>query len=278
MISEKTIIALFNDMQAKNIICREFDLKPINLAKMIAAMANSFDGYIIIGASRDETGYLVNGISSRFNYQAALYKAQSILNAQLEIDTSQIVLDGKNLIVFKVCKSKKLITISDEIYILENNEITKVKGDHFMDKTKVFVVHGHDNAAKQETARFVEKLGFEAIILHEQVSKGKTIIEKIEEYSNVGFAIILYTPCDDGKSKKENKHRNRARQNVVFEHGFLIGKIGRHNVCALVKGDIEKPNDISGVVYVEMDSFGAWKNALADEMKESGYVIDKNKI
>lgn len=148
-----------------------------------------------------------------------------------------------------------------------------------MDKSKVFIVHGHDNAAKEAVARFVEKIGFEAIILNEQASSGKTIIEKIEEYTNVGFGIVLYTPCDVGGSQEEKDQLNpRARQNVVFEQGYLMGKIGRKNVCALVKGDIEKPTDISGVVYIPMDEGDSWKLAVAKEMKKSGYDVDFNKI
>lgn len=148
-----------------------------------------------------------------------------------------------------------------------------------MDKSKVFIVHGHDNDAKNAVARFVEKIGLEAIILHEQASSGKTIIEKIEEYTNVGFAIVLYTPCDLGASKGEKDQlKARARQNVIFEHGYLIGKIGRKNVSALVKGDIEKPTDISGVVYIKMDEADSWKYAVGKEMKACGYDIDLNKI
>lgn len=144
---------------------------------------------------------------------------------------------------------------------------------------KVFIVHGHDETAKIKTARFIEKLGLEAVILHEQVNGGKTIIEKIEEYSNVGFGIILYTPCDIGGKKVTNPTlKPRARQNVVFEHGYLMGKIGRGNVCALVKGDIEKPNDISGVVYINMDEGNAWCYAVAKELKKVGYDIDMNRI
>jgi len=146
------------------------------------------------------------------------------------------------------------------------------------DNNKVFIVHGHDNEAKFEIARFVEKIGFKPIILHEQASNSQTIIEKIESYSDVGFGIVLYTDCDVGAKKSDYQHLNkRARQNVVFEHGFLIGKLGRSNVCSLVKGDIETPNDISGVVYTSMDS-GSWQIELAKEMKASGYTVDMNKL
>jgi len=143
-------------------------------------------------------------------------------------------------------------------------------------KRKVFIVHGRDNEAKQEVSRFIEKLGLEAIILHEQASAGMTIIEKIEHYSNdADFALVLYTACDHGRGVHESNipPKNRARQNVVFEHGYLMAKLGRENVCSLVKGNIETPNDISGVVYVELDPMGAWKNEVAKELKACGYAI-----
>lgn len=156
--------------------------------------------------------------------------------------------------------------------------VAQVKAED-VNYSEVFIVHGHDDLAKTETARFIEKLGFKPIILHEQASSGKTIIEKIESYSNVGFGIVLYTPCDLGSKKgEEGNLQSRARQNVVFEHGFLIGKIGRKNVCALVKGKIETPNDISGVVYVAMDENNGWQLTIARELRNSGYPVDLNKI
>ena len=143
-------------------------------------------------------------------------------------------------------------------------------------KRKVFIVHGRDNEVKQEIGRFIEGIGLDVIILHEQASAGMTIIEKIERYSNdADFALILYTPCDRGRGSHESTipARNRARQNVVFEHGYLMAKLGRENVCALVKGEIETPNDISGVVYVDLDIHGAWKTEVAKELKACGYEI-----
>lgn len=142
-------------------------------------------------------------------------------------------------------------------------------------KRKVFIVHGRDNEAKQEVSRFIADLGLEAIILHEQASAGMTIIEKIERYSNdADFALVLYTPCDLGRGTHENNPPNkRARQNVVFEHGYLMAKLGRENVCALVKSNLEKPNDISGVVYVDLDQAGAWKIEVSKELRACGYQL-----
>ena len=143
-------------------------------------------------------------------------------------------------------------------------------------KKKVFIVHGRDNESKQEVSRHIESLGIKSIILHEQASSGMTIIEKIEHYANeADFAIVLYTACDLGRGIHETKvhPKNRARQNVIFEHGYLMAKLGRKNVCALVKGEIETPNDISGVVYVGLDERGAWKAEVNKELKACGYDL-----
>ena len=119
--------------------------------------------------------------------------------------------------------------------------LTSIAFQKEFDRNKIFVVHGQNNEAKLEVARFIEKIGFEPIILHEQASGSKTIIEKIEAYSDVGFGIVIYTPCDIGaKSSEPSELKGRARQNVVFEHGFLIGKLSRSNVCSLVKGNLER--------------------------------------
>ncbi|HBR6315371.1 TPA: nucleotide-binding protein, partial [Klebsiella pneumoniae] len=140
---------------------------------------------------------------------------------------------------------------------------------------KIFVVHGHDNSAKLEMARFLDKAGLEPIILHEQASSSNTIIEKIEANSDIGYAVVLYTPCDIGSRKTDNPElKARARQNVVFEHGYFIGRLGRSRVSALRVDGVETPNDISGVVYIDLDVRGAWKLDLAKELTAAGYIIN----
>ena len=167
----------------------------------------------------------------------------------------------------------------EEVELLDSIDNGAMKEKPEKDCSTVFIVHGHDDASKYEVARFVETIGFRSTILHEQASSGSTIIEKIEQHTDVGFAIVLYTQCDVGAAKSDQDNlQPRARQNVVFEHGFLIGKIGRKNVVALVKGNVEKPNDISGVVYISLDESQGWKLSLVREMRASGYDIDMNKV
>lgn len=173
----------------------------------------------------------------------------------------------------------RTLSADTEFYSTHAIQPEFVKGSGIM-SNKVFIVHGHDDAAKQEMARTLEKAGFEAIILHEQPDKGRTIIEKIEDYADVKYAVILYTECDLGRDRNDPpaSEQYRARQNVVFEHGFFIGKLGRDHVYAFVKGKIELPGDMDGVIYKPMDSAGAWKMELAKEMKAVGLPVDMNKF
>lgn len=140
---------------------------------------------------------------------------------------------------------------------------------------KVFIVHGHDNGLKQEVARLVEKQGLEAIILSEQANRGKTIIEKFEEHSDVGAAICLFTGDDYGRTRDAEEDILRARQNVVFEAGYFMGKLGRENVIIVADKNLELPSDMQGVVYTDA---GNWKTEVLQELDKIGYAIDFNKL
>jgi predicted nucleotide-binding protein len=143
----------------------------------------------------------------------------------------------------------------------------------------VFVVHGRNNELKETVARFLSQLDLSPIILHEQASRGQTIIEKFEANSDACFAVVLLTPDDVGciaKPKSLDDLRKRARQNVVFEWGFFVAALGRRNVCAIVAEGVERPSDMDGIVYIPLDQVGAWKMLLARELKAGGVEVDLN--
>jgi predicted nucleotide-binding protein len=145
------------------------------------------------------------------------------------------------------------------------------------DSRKIFLVHGHDQAVTSIVARFLEKLKLEAVILHEQPNEGQTIIEKFERHADVGFAVVLLTPDDMGGIAPGSNLQPRARQNVILELGYFIGKLGRPRVCALYVTGVELPSDLHGLVWVAYDS-GAWQTKLANEMRATGISIDMNLI
>ena len=147
---------------------------------------------------------------------------------------------------------------------------------------QIFLVHGHDEAMKQAVARTLEKMRLEPIILHEKPSEGRTIIEKFTDYSEVSFAVVLLSPDDIAypKDRSQKDARLRARQNVIFELGFFIGKLGRNRVLVLYQDEenFEMPSDYSGVLYTPYDSSGRWQFDLIKELKACGYNVDANKL
>lgn len=138
---------------------------------------------------------------------------------------------------------------------------------------RIFIVHGHDNETKEAVARFISRLGCEPVILHEQANMGRTIIQKFqEEAADIGFAIVLMSPDDELVSGNK-----RARQNVILELGFFLGRLGPKNVAALVRGDVETPSDFDGVLYIKVDEGGVWRMMIAKELRAAGYEVDMNK-
>jgi predicted nucleotide-binding protein len=143
----------------------------------------------------------------------------------------------------------------------------------------VFVVHGHDFAAKESVARLIDRLGLHAIVLHEQPNQSRTIIEKLERHSAVCYAVVVLTPDDVGWPLTDSSQaKHRARQNVILELGYFMGKLGRDKVCALYKGDLELPSDVHGVLYIPMDPHDAWKLKLAKEMRAAGVEVNLDKV
>ncbi|WP_433832254.1 TIR domain-containing protein [Actinoplanes sp. CA-015351] len=144
----------------------------------------------------------------------------------------------------------------------------------------VFLVHGHDGAAKHEVARFVERMtGKSPVILDEQANRGRTLLEKFEEIAGAAnYAIVLATPDDMGRPKSLDfdKGSPRARQNVVFELGFFFGRLGRGRVAVLNAG-VEKPSDIDGIAYFSYPA-GNWKIELAKEMHAAGITVDMHRL
>ena len=142
---------------------------------------------------------------------------------------------------------------------------------------RVFVVHGHDGGRKDAVARLLEKLGLVPVILHEQPNQGRTLIEKFEHYADVGFAVVILTADDVGRAKIEKDDRPRARQNVILELGFFLGKLGRDKVCPLLEPGVEEPSDLRGIVYTRLEG-DDWKIRLVKELQAAGYKVSADQI
>jgi predicted nucleotide-binding protein len=149
----------------------------------------------------------------------------------------------------------------------------------FPTSSKVFVVHGHNHGVKEAVARFLEKLDLDPIILHEKPNAGRTVIEKFSDYADVQFAVVLLTADDEGRGRSTTADLLlRARQNVILELGYFLGKLGRARVCALYEADVEIPSDYKGVLFVELDKSDRWKFDLVRELRAAGFDVDANRI
>lgn len=144
---------------------------------------------------------------------------------------------------------------------------------------RIFLVHGHDESALHKVEQFLGCLGQDVVILRKQANEGRTIIEKFEDYADVGFAVVLLTADDRGGSVSASHSdlQSRARQNVILELGYFLGRLGRSRVCALHVDGVEIPSDYSGVLYVKLDDHGGWKLELAKELRAAGFSVDLNK-
>jgi len=186
--------------------------------------------------------------------------------------------------------------VAEEFLGVSINKTRRTQKSVAVGSKNVFIVHGRDDKPKLELARMLAKLGFDAIILSEQPDKGRTIIEKLEQETlDIGFAFVILTPDDIGfqdliqeLSKQypivseflKNRPlitsvlRPRARQNVILELGYFVGKIGRDRVCCLYKGDVELPSDIHGVLFKKFEkSVEECYKGILEELKAAGYEI-----
>jgi predicted nucleotide-binding protein len=162
-----------------------------------------------------------------------------------------------------------------------NSQVTQMNPG--IKSKKIFVVHGHGNEMLHYVARILFLLDLKPIILREQANQGKTIIEKFEEIADgASFAVVLASPDDlcYEKDQKPDTAMFRARQNVILELGFFIGKLGRSNVVTLIKTDknFEFPSDYGGIVHLLYDDHGNWRFDLVRELRAAGYDVNANKL
>ncbi len=220
--------------------------------------------YLTQAFSNDDLSFESHAnIGSYSRYDAPLYIRQ------------QELLDRMNGYISKLESILERVEIIPEHENIKTNKIDS----HSTISKNIFVVHGHDRIILNKIKSFLELINHPPIILDEQVNSSKTIIEKIESYSNVGYAIVIMSPDDLGIAKKDlnlipedqpesrlKALENRARQNVVLELGFFMGKLGRENIAILYPEKLEIMTDIHGVLYIPITEDNSWQVKLKSEI------------
>lgn len=131
---------------------------------------------------------------------------------------------------------------------------------------RVFVVHGRNEEAREAVVAFLESVGLEAIVLHQQASMGRHLLTKfIQEAELVTFAVVVMTDDDEGRAR-DGTLAPRARQNVILELGYFLAHLSQPMVCALVTPGLETPSDFDGIVYIRMAGDRRWEVELLREL------------
>jgi predicted nucleotide-binding protein len=205
----------------------------------------------------------------------------ALLKRAMEIKTAHFAEDAfvqqKTLVISAIEQTVKIV--QDDVF--GESKLQKSVSSSGALSNRVFVVHGHDHGVKTDLEVFLTNIGLEPVVLHRQPDQGRTLIEKFEHHSDVGFAFILLTPDDVAYKATEDilpdasrKKESRSRPNVIFEFGYFVGRLGRRRVCCLIKGDVAKPSDIDGLVYKPFsESIEAIGFSIIKELKSAGYTI-----
>lgn len=187
--------------------------------------------------------------------------------------SGKVVAQGKD----SELRRRALELLSDgvlpESLVASNSSVSIASAQY---NNRVFIVYGHDGAAREQLELVLRRLKLEPVVLQNLPASGDTIIEKLEANMDVTFACILLTPDDEGHVRdKPEKKQYRARQNVVLELGMFLVKLGRKRVAILYKGDIELPSDISGLLYIPFENrVDEVKERLAADLQEAGFQIN----
>ena len=187
-----------------------------------------------------------------------------LINRRLKSEGLEIKFDGPNPRVSAFRESEQGQSQSDN----RSEQVQKMGN-------AVFVIHGRDTGRKDTVVRFLkEDLNLQTVVLQEEPDEGLTVIEKFEHYAaQAGFALVLLTPDDVGSlGSSTESAQSRARQNVIFELGYFVGKLGRSRVRTLKAGEVEMLSDYEGVIYITMDDAGGWKEELRREIRNAGLL------
>ncbi len=204
---------------------------------------------------------------------------------------------------------ESLVATKDKKYLIDNIQKGKVKGAYLcteefvavtqknMEPTsqapqtastpcgpprRIIVVSGTDESIKQTITGALRKLGLAAVVMSEEPSQGKKIVDRFADYADVGFAVVLLSPdvYVYPKGEEATKRQRTPNQDVTLMFGFLLGKLGKDRVLAFYK---ETPNfripvEFEGVKITALDDRDSWKHALIRELTGCGYTVDAERL
>ena len=119
-------------------------------------------------------------------------------------------------------------------------------------ESRIFVVHRHEHPEMHRIVGILHRMRVDPIVLPSEAPMGRSVIEAIEQLGDVQLGVVLLTADDHCASGPSAPSVPRARQNVVFEAGYLMGRLKRERVLLLYEEGVELPSDLKGVLYVSL--------------------------
>ncbi len=250
---------------------------------------------------------LVGGIQEPFAHGEPFWFMGRLLNP---IKVVQIVIfwSYQTADQLRLPNHESLIAAKDKKYLIDNILKGKVKGvylctEEFVAVTqkasaqapqapmasapsgmprRIIVVSGTDETMKQTFTGALRKLGLAAVVMNEEPSQGKKIVDHFADYKDVGFALVLLSPdvYVYPKGEEATKRQRTPRQDVLLMFGFLLGKLGKDKVLAFYR---ESPNfafpiEFEGVKFTALDDRDSWKLSLIRELTGCGYTVDAERL
>ncbi len=149
---------------------------------------------------------------------------------------------------------------------------------------RVFLAHGRDERWKEAVAHLLEHAGSDEVtILNDRPEERAKLLEQIGEQAHATrYAIVLLTADDVGAARLESPQEpyftTRARQDVVFEMGFLVAALTPGRVCVLYEDGVELPCELEGISHVRLDLAGTWQPKLLLALRRAGFDYDLNRL
>ena len=141
----------------------------------------------------------------------------------------------------------------------------------------VYVVHGRDCAFVEPVVAYLEAIGLHPILLVDTSRSDRNLVERFENFASQAYAVVLLAAENDAAARAATDpglRRLRPDAQLIFQLGYLIGKLGRRYVSALHREDLELPAELSSVLAIPMDDIGIWKFGLLRDLVAAGFAVE----
>jgi predicted nucleotide-binding protein len=139
---------------------------------------------------------------------------------------------------------------------------------------RILVVPGSDQLVNDEVLAFLSSVSAEIVKKDDDRRRGESLLDHLNRCGAMDFAVVIlaadffFYP----RTQKPDSARLMAAQEIVFQMGYLVAKLGRERVVILYQESdhFRRPTDYFDIYYVPVTSNAVWKTDLAKRLKACG--------